>query len=165
MTPIPEPACDIRAQIAAMLDVSHPKQAVLIVPGNEDLLPDLPTPLGVYRVDTPAGVLLTRSMWRAGAVENAPTDKVMAWVLGYPEDKDAVVAACCGNHVHDAIAVQARDIEGSVIIEAFASPGMRQHTVDTLLPHVPEGGALVIMTPISAISRRIALREAERAHG
>lgn len=165
MTPIPEPACDVRAQIAAMLDVDHPKLAVLIVPGNDDLVPDLPTPLGVYRVDTPVGVLLTRDAFCAELIAEDHCDLHMAGVLGYPEEKAAVVNACGGRHVHLARAVQARDAEGSVVTEAFTSPAGFVRTVNAITEHVPAGGSLAILTPIEAIARRLTVRGVERAHG
>jgi hypothetical protein len=156
MTPVPEPAADICAQIKAMMDSEHPKQAVLIVPGNEA---PAATAAGVYRVDRPAGVLMTRDPHRALAfADHSDDDAAMAWILGYPEHKAAVVAACCGEPIRLARAVQARDAEGNVVTEAFTSPVGLERTIEAISAHVPKGGELLIMTPTEAITRRLFLR-------
>ncbi len=163
ITPVPEPDSDIRAQIAAMLDQAHPKMAVLIVPGNE--VPDLPSPLGVYRVETENGTLLTRDAFSASLIANDPSDLNMAAVLGYPEDKWLVGERCGGEHVVLARAVQARDGNGNVVSEAFASPVGLVDTVRALEEYIPDGGYLAVMMPADAIMRRIALRLAEATNG
>ncbi len=163
MTPIPEPACDIRAQIAAMLDDGHPKLAVLLVSGNEDLVPDLSPE--IQRVDSSGGILLTRDGFCASMIRDGFDDLKMASILGYPEDKALVVERCGGEHVRLARAVQARDGEGSVVTEAFASPEGLDMAIEAMTGHVTRGGYLAILTPTEAIARRIILRAAERANG
>ena len=162
MTPIPEPMADIQAQVAAMLAPEHPKKAVLIVPGND--VPSLDA--AVIRVESENGTLLTRDPVRAAAfADGHGHDATMAWILGYPEDKAAVVAACGGEHVRLARAVQARDASGNVITEAFTSPGGFYQTCRAIGEHVPDGGELVVLTPIEAIVRRLTVRQSEIANG
>lgn len=162
MIPIPEPAADVAAQVAAMLDPEHPKAAALVVRGNE--VPFLPTPLGVYAVEQPIGTLLTRDAARADTFAERCDDRTMAWILGYPESKDDVVANCDRRPIALARAVQARDHDGNVITEAFASPGGLARTMYVLKEHVPPGGVLAVLTPVDAIGRRLVLRELEAAN-
>lgn len=84
----------------------------------------------------------------------------MAEVLGYPEAKPDVVAGCEGRPIASAKAVQARNKDGWVITEAFTSPKWLGITQAELQKHVPKGGAIVVLTPIEAIGRRLLLREA-----
>ena len=161
MTPIPEPMCDLRAQVAALLDPMHPKRAVLIVPGNE--VPPVP---GVRHIERSTGTLLTRDPARAAAfADGHEHDATMAWILGYPEDKGEVVRACGRMPEFVARAVQARDAAGAVVTEAFTSPVGLDRTVEAIRAHVPGGGVLTILSPIEAITRRIMLRVLERANG
>ncbi len=162
MTPIPEPMADVRAQVAAMLDPTHPKKAALVVPGNE-----VPAVLAdVIRVDRPSGTLLTLDPVRAAAfADGHDHDATMAWILGYPEDKGSVVAACGGDPVRTARAIQARDADGNVVTEAFTSPTWFDRTYQAIGEHVPAGGHLVVLTPTQAIGRRVVLRLVERANG
>jgi hypothetical protein len=154
VTPIPEPAADLRAQLAAVLDPSHPKVAMLVVPGNE--IPEIPPDLCV--VTRPEGTLITRELWEAlNFLYGYTSDSDMALMLGYPENKDDVVRSC-GGDLSLARAVQARDAGGNVVTEAFASPDGLQRTISVLSHHVPHGGALVALTPVEAICRRVALR-------
>ena len=85
-------------------------------------------------------------------------DRTMAVLLGIPEDKWSVAQRCDGRPELYSRSVQARDGQGNVISEAFASPQGLHATVIALEAHVPPDGALVIMKPVDAISRRIATR-------
>jgi hypothetical protein len=162
MTPTPEPVGDIKAQLAAVLDPAHPKRACFLVP--EDM-PQIPHKLNATVVARAEGVLVTQDQDCADAFSLAfaqadPFDRTMAEILGYPEAKPDVVAACDGQPFNRARAVQARDKDGNVITEACCSPGCLEETQDVLKHHVPEGGTLVVLTPLEALARRILLREA-----
>jgi hypothetical protein len=166
MFPLAEPAGDIRAQLRAMLDDSHPKRAVFVVPEDyERALIMRGLPVGLFVPRRPRGTLFTRSDKLATAFLCAPEDeagfdRIMARILDYPEAKPDVVRACQGRPVSLARAVQAHDADGWVVTEAFASPAGLQKTSEALQKHVPPGGSLRVMTPIDAVGRRLLLREA-----
>jgi hypothetical protein len=108
---------------------------------------------------------VTQDQACADAFSSAPNrpdffDRTMAEILGYPEAKSDVVAACNGQPFNRARAVQARDKDGYVVTEACCSPGRLAETQDALQAHVPTGGKLVVVTPLEALARRILLREA-----
>jgi hypothetical protein len=162
MTPTPEPAGDIKAQLAAVLDPEHPKRACFLVP--EDMT-QIPHGLNAIVVARAEGVLVTQDQACADAFSSASNqpdsfDRTMAEILGYPEAKPDVVVACDKQPFNRARAVQARDKDGHVITEACCSPGRLAETQDALQAHVPTGGKLVVVTPLEALARRILLREA-----
>jgi hypothetical protein len=162
MIPTPEPAGDIKAQLVAVLDPDHPKRACFLVP--EDIT-QIPYGLNAIVVARAEGVLVTQDQACADAFSLAFNqadyfDRTMAEILGYPEAKPDVVAACDGQPFNRAHAVQARDQDGHVVTEACCSPGRLEETQEVLKPHVPTGGKLVVVTPLEALARRILLREA-----
>jgi len=163
VTPVPEPAGDIRAQIAATLDPSHPKRACLIVPGNAERLDLKALPEGAYAVERAEGTLITTDRATAEAFEAAPSepaafDSLMAAILGLAEEKSVVVERCRGDPERYARAVQARDQRGNVVTETFTSPVGFLATCDAMQAHVPPGGQLVVSGAGLAISRRVAMR-------
>jgi hypothetical protein len=162
MIPTPEPAGDIKAQLAAMLDPAHPKRACFLVPEDMTQIPHKLSAIVVARAE---GVLVTQDQACADAFSSASNqpdsfDRTMAEILGYPEAKPDVVAACNGQPFTRARAVQARDKDGHVITEACCSPGRLEETQNALQAHVPTGGTLVAVMPLEALARRILLREA-----
>jgi hypothetical protein len=163
MTPVPEPAGDIRAQLAAVLDPHHPKRACLLVPGDAEQLKLDGLPKGAYAAVRDEGTLVTRERELAVAFECAPAetdafDTAMADILGLPEPKPLMVERCRGQPELYSRMVQARDAEGHVITETCCSALALFDTVDAMHKHVPPGGELVILGSISAIARRIAMR-------
>jgi hypothetical protein len=161
MTPTPEPAGDIKAQLAAVLDPNHPKRACFVVP--EDAVH---APYGqIMSAARPEGTLVTRDVDLLRVFRRAPEDpdgfdRAMAEILGYPEAKPDTLRRCEGRPFARGRVVQAQDKDGCVITEACCSPLMLQPTQEALKPHVPEGGQLVVLTPLEALGRRILLREA-----
>jgi len=161
MIPTPEPARDVKAQLAAVKDPGHPKRACFLVPENiGDGIAD-----GVWMKARPEGLLLTRETDLLVMFADAPSDqdgfdRVMAEILGYPEAKPDVITACEDKPFARAKAVQARDKDGSVITEACCSAGWLEVTQDTLRLHVTQGGTLVVLTPLEVLGRRILLHEA-----
>jgi hypothetical protein len=146
---IPEPERDIEAQLRALQDPRHPKTVVFLARGN---------PLGARRlapsvsvITRTEGTLLTTDRKRAKYYGSKAmiTDDHLAYLLGYPEAKADVLAQGEG------VVVQARDAEGCVITEAFASHGRVSETIRALDPHVPFCGSLILMTPAEALTRRI----------
>jgi hypothetical protein len=156
MTPVPEPAGDIRAQLQATLDPTHPKRACFLVPGDAEHLKLDALPEGAYAAVRPEGTLITADKQLAEFFETIPSetrvfDTAMAGILGLTEVKPLVRPL-------DGRAVQARDAQGHVIIETFVSPTGLLDACAEMQRHVPPGGELVILGSISAIARRIAMR-------
>ncbi len=148
-TTVPEPERDIDAQIRALVDPAHPKTTVFLAVGNS---------LGERRIDPMIrvverreGVLLTSDnrIARAFAAKPAITDDDLAEFLGYPESKADVLARGGG------LVVQARDVDGYVVTEAFASSARVGETIRALAPHVPLFGQLKILTSMAALARRM----------
>jgi hypothetical protein len=149
---MPEPASDVRAQIAALLDPAHPKVAVFVSPWNVADLPDVPFSMKLIRGE---GVLVTEKPEKMRIFAAWPLDDdKMALILGYPESKTAALGACPPGYLR---VVQARDRQGSVITEALCSPLWLEPTQKALAPH----GDLVVMMPAQVVWRRIALRTEE----
>ncbi len=150
---MPEPASDIRAQIAALRDRTHPKTVLFAAPGNVD---DVPIPgLGMVLTVRRWGALVTPDHETAEVFSGAmPDDAAMARLLGYPEPKDVAIAAGPAAWVR---VVQARDRQGNVITEALCSPGWLGRTRDALAPH----GHLRVLTVADTLARRFSLRRAE----
>jgi hypothetical protein len=159
----PEPEGDIRAQLRAMLDPDHPKRAVFVVPQDRERVAR-PGPK-VFAETRPEGTLFTRSDQLATSFLCAPSDeagfdRMMAKILGLPQDKQSVFRACDGRPMARAKIVQATDADGWVVTEAAAGPDQLKETSEALQKHVPPGGSLRVMTPIEALGRRMLLREA-----
>ena len=147
---MPEPASDIRAQIAALQDKNHPKTAVFAAPGNE--LAYVP---GLMRAARREGVLLTADPELLAMFERDDLDDdLMARILGYPESKTKAMAACAEGALR---VVQARDWRGDVITEALCSPAWLERTCNALAPH---GSFLQADAPARALNRRLAMRAA-----
>lgn len=159
MTPVPEPPRDIEAQLRATIDVDHPKRACFCVPADQHLIP---SSIDAHVVQRAEGTLVTLHRRLAEAFQRSADDTTMAWLLGYPESKPVVVERCGGQHVTRARAVQARDADGAVITEAYASPFGFLETCMAMQSHVPEGGQLAILLPFESISRRVAMRWVQR---
>jgi hypothetical protein len=146
-----EPDGDIDAQLKALHDPSHPKAAVFLAPGNE--IEDQPIGPGVEVVRRREGTLLTTDPKRAAHFKTRPmiTDDDLALLLGYPESKADVFGQGGG------LVVQARDADGHVITEAYASLQRLARTIAELRRHVPFAGRLVVLAPAEALARRVAL--------
>jgi hypothetical protein len=150
-----EPACDILAQIAALIDPGHPKTAMFAAPGNASGA----WARGVMRAERREGVLLTADIEKMNAFTSCamPDDAGMARILGYPEPKDAARAACTESWLR---VVQACDHwQSNVITEALCSPGWFDRTCNALIPH----GVLRVLTVEQTLARRLALRCKEAA--
>jgi hypothetical protein len=162
--PVPEPAGDVVAQIAAMLDPEHPKRAVFVVPQDAARLSN--PPAGVFVVERPEGTLVTRRSELAGMFRQASSDAIefdrhMALILGLPEAKPDIDERCRGN-AKLARMVQARDAGGHVVQECVVSHLYFLPACAAMQEHVPARGRLVIMSPAAAISRRVAMRWVEQ---
>jgi len=156
--PDPEPPGDIRAQLAAVLEPAHPKKACFLVPEDAANLRLPEEGWGLIVVKRHEGTLVTLDPARAELFKARADEAAMAQILGYPEDKDTVLARCPRNPGHTARAVQARTRTGHVIQEACCSGVGLLPTVAEVQRHVPPGGRLVVLSPTASIARRIALR-------
>lgn len=152
---VPEPACDIEAQIEALLDPDHPKTAVFLSLEND--VPELPEHVRVLTGE--GGILLTTDEAKAVAFSKPNlTDADMAEILGYPESKGDVALA------GDYVAVQALDSLGRVVTEMAASVLNIRRAIAFIEKHIPAGGELAILNPWAALSRRVKLvREQQKA--
>lgn len=139
---IPEPRCDIEAQVAAVANPMSPKVAAFIASGSP--LVDIPDNLFVGRRSD--GVLISRDSsiaeWFSSAPDVTPSD--MAMVLGYPEPNDAVEAS------GSAVAVQALDENGNVVMESASTIPMAKRTSEIYQPF----GTVVILPMADALARR-----------
>lgn len=147
-----EPACDIAAQISALLDPAHPKDAVFIAAGNEGEIPgDLDQSLMV--VARPIGIFLTTNSVKADLFQTKRSlaDADLAHLLGFPETKAKAVESGAP------IAFQARDRIGSVVAEAITSPAMAGETQSAIGAQVPAGGSLVSLSVLALQIRRAVL--------
>lgn len=130
----PEPSSDLHAQIRAVMDPNHPKQAALL---NH-------------------GVLFTNNPHIASAAADGLDDDRMAGILGYPSTKGQAMASS------NPRALQARDSSGNVVHEAVvpeASGG-----IAAMSRHVPAGGSLADISPAEAQQRRFMARGGETRH-
>jgi hypothetical protein len=152
-----EPARDIRAQILALVDPRHPKAAMFLAPGNAGDAPGVGH--GLMRAERREGVLLTADLekMRVFVAADMPDDASMAWILGYPEPKDAAIATSTSGWLR---VVQACDWQGNVITEALCSPTWFARTMGVLSVH---GASVRSLTVEQALERRFALRCAEAA--
>ena len=125
---------DLRAQVKALVDPSHPKDAVFIARGN------------AFVVERAEGLLITTNRAKADHYREANplTDGDLAAILGYPESKDVAMA------LGDGVVVQALDEDGSVITEAVSSRASCVRTMQALKDH----GRLQIVSPLDALARR-----------
>jgi hypothetical protein len=147
-----EPACDILAQIGALLDQRHPKDAVFIAAGNEKEVPERldPSIVVVFRSE---GSLLTTNGTKAQLFHGKQflTDADLAEILGFPENKVAAAAS------EAPFAIQARDRAGCVVAEAVTSPARAGETARAIGAQVPVGGSLVSLSGLALQMRRAAL--------
>ena len=113
---------------------------------------------GLHIATRDEGVLVTTDLDLAVMFDHEYSEPVMAQILGYPEDKLLTGERCPHPISHRARAVQARDAEGHVITEAFCSPAAFFETYAAVARHVPSDGDLIVMLPVAAIARRVAMR-------
>jgi hypothetical protein len=148
-TTLLEPRCDIGAQIKALMDEDHPKEAVFLARGNWS--EDWSLPNWVFVEHRAEGTLITTSATMACFYRTMErvTDDDLAVMLGYPETKSQVLAMGSG------VVVQALDKDGCVVLEFAAShPGLNSALAVASL-QTPPGGRVNVTTPEYALARRI----------
>lgn len=151
---IREPRCDIEAQIAALCDAAHPKDAVFIGIGTPEPYVDVP---GVLKIARNEGTLFTTSQAKAARFSKGGiSEDDMAEILGYPEPKSSVFAS------DGCVTIQAMDENGNVVTEAVASIRNMHRTIAALSTHVPDGGALRAVHVMYALFRRNYLTKEEK---
>jgi len=144
---VPEPASDIRAQIAALRDPRNAKDAVFVARGNESALPP-GKPNGTKRIARPEGTLVTSNAKKARVFAAGASDDQMARIVEAPQPKSKV-------DPRTARVIQARDGAGNVVAEAVSSWGAYTKTVAAIRKQKPVGGRVVAMTPIDVLARRL----------
>lgn len=146
---LPELKGDIDAQMKALLDPDHPKQAVFLARGQE--LPNWTIPAGIFVETRPEGTLITDSALLAAAFSTAEvlTDAHLAEILGYPVSKAEVMRAGGG------AVVQAIDENGYVVFEAATTQDLLKTTMEAAENQVPMGGHVCVTTIEAAIARRM----------
>lgn len=145
-----EPDEDIEAQIAALCDPTHSKDAMFLAPSNDVPVTLSPDVRVVCRAD---GTLLTTDEAKAKRFFESLelSERDMAEILGYPEAKSDVMAAGAG------VIVQARNSRGAIVMEAAASFPRLGETVAAVTKQIPLGGAIAVISPLEALSRRASL--------
>lgn len=147
---IPELECDIDAQLKLLMDPDHPKNAVFLCRGQPT--PGWTIPNWIFVERRAEGTLITDSAALAATYRLADfvTDDLLAAILCYPEPKaDAMESG-------DALVVQTIDKAGCVVFEAACSQGYVQATLDEAERQCPLGGHTAVISPQSALARRIA---------
>jgi hypothetical protein len=140
-----EPEGDVAAQVAALVDPQNPKDAVFLAEGTKA---PKKLPKNVQVVVRPGvGTLLTTSAGKAATFKTKAklTDKDMARILGYPEDKASVQKSGA-----PAVAVEAKDPAGNVVASAVASPKGRAATEKAIGAQAPAGGRVEVSDPVTA---------------
>ena len=156
MQTLPEPICDLLAQLNAVVDPSHPKASMFIAASNEDA--DFDPPEDCYYAQRGEGVLITRHKDAAERFMAADlTDDGIGEILGYPQPKSEAVAS------GDVVAIQARDGSGHVITEAAISRSRLADALPMFARHAGPGGKVWIGSPVEALARREVLRRSDGA--
>jgi hypothetical protein len=138
---LPEPVCDVVAQLRALLDPRHPKDTVWLARGT--VAPDAIG--GIERVAVADGVLFTASREKARHFRQYPTDETLAEALGYIVPK---------RYISPPVAVvRAVDGEGRVITEMVCAVADAERALMALYGH----GMAEITTVAAALMRRVRL--------
>ena len=141
-----EPLCDVAAQMRALRDSVHPKDAVWLAVGT----PVVGRTEGLIGLVSPFGVLLTTSREKARQFQANPSDETLASILGYVEPKWRIEGM--------PVMVRARDENGSVVLEMLSSCRRVEDAVEVVKPH----GTAEIVTLVEALRRRFELCALER---
>lgn len=145
----PEPAEDLAAQVQALADPASERDAVFVVEGQ-----DAPAaPKGVVVVKRPGvGTLLTTNKAKAAEFRTKKlTDKVMQRLLGYSQDKAAVLAAG-----EEPAVVQAQTPTGAVAAEQVATRKGVPAARAAVAKQAPKGAKVIETSVAAAQARRAA---------
>lgn len=140
----PEPASDMRAQIAAIRDPSSGKDAALVTPHTSR---DGLNLRGLYAVETPQGLFVTSNRRKADAAHEMGadlSDSDMGALLGYTGDKAS----------SDGTVIQSRDGLGNVVHEEATSTGGLPAAAARAREMAPDGGDVVQTDGLAAQARR-----------
>jgi hypothetical protein len=148
-----EPAGDIAAQIAAMVEPGHPKDAVFVARGTG--MPQT-IPSGVTVIVKKDGTYLTTNPQKAASIRGLKkiTDKQRAAFLDIPESKSEVAT---GPGLP--VAVSAKDAAGNVVAQA-ATPLAGPNTA-AVAAQTPPGGVTDVQTIPDALAERQAKVQTE----
>lgn len=154
----PEPAQDLAAQVEAMADPATDRDAVFVAEGNEAAMP-AQLPDGAIVVKRRGiGTLITTSNTKAQQFRRAKKDADIAKILGYSEDKSAVI----GNGA-EPVVVQAQTPDGAVAAEQIATPAKKGAAAKAVSKQARKGARVVETTVAKAQERRAAAKQAPKA--
>ncbi len=145
-----EPLFDIEAQVEALCDPSHPKDAVWIA--GATVIPQwLVKCDGLIVMKWPDGILITTNKDKAECLAADPSDDTRAEVLGYVEPKSKLLDR------GPIVVVRALNKRGAVVIEMASSvPGMK-----AAMDIAKEHGEVEIVSLAACGLRRLALLRLE----
>lgn len=137
---LPEPLCDVAAQIMALRDRRHPKDAVWLARGTgspqcDDLI--------VLRLSD--GMLVTTDRGKATRLLADPSDDTLAEILGYDEPKSRIVGM--------PVVVQALSRDAAVVLEMVAS----RERLSAALGIANRHGDARVLSVEAALKRRLVL--------
>jgi hypothetical protein len=144
-TSLPEPLCDVYAQIGALTDKNHPKDAAWFARGTR--CPGLIS--GAERLALDGGMLFTTVPEKAMFLWADPSDAGLAVILGYVEPKCQIRGW--------PIVVRAMN-DGCVVTEMMCSICNVERAALVLKSH----GDVSVTTLSDALSRRVELLRLER---
>ena len=160
----PEPVSDVQAQMRALTDPNHPKDAVFVAKGTK--MPDWETkdgkmPAGIKAVPRKEGVLFTTDPAKADAFKKGKLDDArIADILGMTQTKAEVIKHTLDTGEHPVV-VQAKDKSGAVVSETISKPTHAAGEAERLKTHAPAGGTVETVTPEQMQTRRAEQVQAE----
>ena len=139
-----EPLCDLKAQVAALVDPQHPKRAVWISEGT----PLYPLPDGFCGLELSAGTLYA-SEHDCGRLADDPTEETLSDLLDYVVPKSAII------HLPTEMlcVAQARDKNDNVILEMMVNFGR----LDAALARCRVYGKPIWLSVDDCLTRRLML--------
>jgi hypothetical protein len=138
-----EPARDVAAQLDAVADKKHPKDAAFVARGTP-----LPAKRPGVTLTRPEGSLVTTNAAKAKSFAKGTTDAGVGKLLGIPSKDSALKAP------KKALVVQALDKHGNVVSEAVTSPQTHKQAEKVIGKHVTTAGRLHVTSPLRAQVRR-----------
>ena len=144
---VPEPAGDIAAQLAAMMDPNNPRKGVFVAEGTP--MPQLPAGVAVV-TKKGQGTFITTDPTLARSIKGTKhlDDKQIANFLGIPHAKAEIAA-----RTDNPLAITAKDKNGNVVASA-ATDTTDSPNATAIKDQVPPGGSVVTQTPEQLLAER-----------
>lgn len=138
---LPEPLCDVVAQLRALSDPAHPKDCVWLARGTQVR----PVAGPAFRSEHRDGVLFAMDMSKVRYFERHPSDETLAVLLGYIEPKWRVSGY--------PVVARAVDEDDCVVTEMVCSAHRIGEAVEKLRDH----GRIEVRALGEVLSRRLRL--------